>query len=195
VHPRPYTVTTVQDAANSSSLVDLVGREFVLPAKDQPWYGDITYIFTMSGWVYLATVIDGYSRRVVGWAVGDPMRKELVMGAVKMAIANRELGTGEVVFHSDRGSSIRGAGSVTCASRTASSSRSGIPAAATITQPPSRGTRRLRRNSFTCTCGTMQGMSGRRRSGTSKHIIIVPEFRRGLGICRQQNMRLDLTEE
>jgi transposase InsO family protein len=66
VHPRPYTVTTVQDEANGAGLFDMLGRDFVPPGKDQLRYGDITYIFTLAGWVYLATVIDGYSRRVVG---------------------------------------------------------------------------------------------------------------------------------
>jgi putative transposase len=108
VHPRPYTVTTVQDEANSSGLVDLVGRDFVPPAKDNLWYGDVTYIFTLAGWSYLATVIDGYSRRVVGWAVADHMREELVIDALKMAVENRRPGKGEVVFHSDRGSQYTG---------------------------------------------------------------------------------------
>jgi transposase InsO family protein len=108
VHPRPYRATTVQDPANSDGLVDLVGRNFVPGAKDQLWYGDITYIFTMDDWAYLATVIDGYSRKVVGWAVADHMREELVIDALVMAVANRNPGTGEVVFHSDRGSQYTG---------------------------------------------------------------------------------------
>jgi putative transposase len=108
VHPRPYTVTTVQDEANRSGLVDLVGRDFVPPAMDNLWYGDITYIFTLAGWSYLATVIDGYSRKVVGWAVADHMREELVMDALRMAVENRRPGKGEVVFHSDRGSQYTG---------------------------------------------------------------------------------------
>ena len=53
MHPRPYKATTVQDPANTAGLADLVGRDFVPEAKDQLWYGDITYIFTMSGWAYL----------------------------------------------------------------------------------------------------------------------------------------------
>ena len=58
-----------------------------MPAgKDQLWYGDITYIFTMSGWAYLATVIDGYSRKVVGWSVADNMREEMVIDALAMAV-------------------------------------------------------------------------------------------------------------
>jgi putative transposase len=108
VHPRPYKATTVQDPANASGLVDLVGRDFVPEAKNQLWYGDITYIFTMTGWAYLATVIDGYSRKVVGWSVADHMREELVTGALAMALANRNPGAGEVVFHSDRGSQYTG---------------------------------------------------------------------------------------
>lgn len=108
VHPRPYKVTTVQDPANGAGLVDLVGRDFVPGAKDNLWFGDITYIFTMTGWAYLATVIDGFSRRMVGWAIADHMREELVIDALEMAVANRKPGTGEVIFHSDRGSQYTG---------------------------------------------------------------------------------------
>jgi putative transposase len=108
VHPKPYKVTTVQDEANGDGLVDLVGREFVPAAENELWYGDITYIHTMSGWAYLATVIDGYSRRMVGWAVAGHMREDLVIDALKMAIANRRPEEGQVVFHSDRGSQYTG---------------------------------------------------------------------------------------
>lgn len=108
VHPRPYKATTVQDPASGAGLVDLVGRDFVPGAKDQLWYGDITYIFTMSGWAYLATVIDGYSRKVVGWSVADHMREEMVIDALAMAVRNRDPGIGDVVFHSDRGSQYTG---------------------------------------------------------------------------------------
>ena len=108
VHPRPYKATTVQDPANARSLVDLVGRDFVPAAKNELWYGDITYIYTMAGWAYLATVIDGFSRKVVGWAVADHMREELVIEALVMAVRNRGPGIGDVVFHSDRGSQYTG---------------------------------------------------------------------------------------
>jgi transposase InsO family protein len=108
VHPRPYKATTIQDTASTSGLVDLAGRDFVPEAANQLWYGDITYIFTMTGWAYLATVIDGFSRRVIGWAVAGHMREELVSGALMMALANRNPGIGEVVFHSDRGSQYTG---------------------------------------------------------------------------------------
>jgi putative transposase len=108
VHPRPYKTTTVQDRANARGLVDLVGREFVPVAKDELWYGDITYIHTAAGWAFLATVIDGFSRKVVGWAVADHMREELVIDALSMAVRNREPRIGDVVFHSDRGSQYTG---------------------------------------------------------------------------------------
>jgi putative transposase len=112
VHPRPYKATTVQDKvqdkASACGLVDLVGRDFVPAGRNQLWYGDITYIFTMSGWAYLATVIDGYSRKVVGWSVADNMREEMVIDALAMAVRNRNPGIGDVVFHSDRGSQYTG---------------------------------------------------------------------------------------
>jgi putative transposase len=108
VHPRPYKATTIQDKANARGLVDLVGRDFVPAAKDNLWYGDITYIYTMAGWAYLATVIDGFSRKVVGWSVADHMREELVIDALAMAVRNRNPGIGDVVFHSDRGSQYTG---------------------------------------------------------------------------------------
>lgn len=108
VHPKPYRVTTVQDEANGGGLVDLVGRKFVPAAENELWYGDITYIYTMTGWAYLATVIDGFSRRMVGWAVGSHMREELVIDAMKMAINNRRPEQGQAIFHSDRGSQYTG---------------------------------------------------------------------------------------
>jgi transposase InsO family protein len=108
VHPRPYKATTVQDKARQRGLVDLVGRQFVPAARDQLWYGDITYIHTISGWAYMATVIDGYSRKVVGWSVASHMREGLALDAMKMAVRSRRPAAGEVVFHSDRGSQYTG---------------------------------------------------------------------------------------
>jgi transposase InsO family protein len=102
VHPRPYKRTTVA-AASPSTLPDLLGRQFNSPAPNVAWYGDITYVKTWSGWAYIASVIDGYSRKVVGWAVADHMRTELVIDALKMALAGRRPPAG-VIFHADRGS-------------------------------------------------------------------------------------------
>lgn len=104
VHPRPYKATTVRDEANSDGLVDLVGRDFVPDGPNQLWFTDITYIGTWTGWAYLASIIDGYSRKVVGWSVESHMRTSLVTDALRMAIYRQQPGVGEVVIHSDRGS-------------------------------------------------------------------------------------------
>ncbi|MGH3303228.1 MAG: IS3 family transposase [Streptosporangiaceae bacterium] len=139
VHPRPYKVTTRQDKASQRGLVDLAGRRFVPAGRDQLWYGDITYIRTMTGWAYMATVIDGYSRKVVGWSVAAHMREQLVTDAMAMAIRNRRPAIGEVVFHSDRPSTpARRSG--TCAWETASSRPSAIPGHAMTTPRRNRGT-------------------------------------------------------
>lgn len=108
VHPRSWTTTTRQDRASQCGLVDLVDRAFVPDGKDELWYGDVTYIATRTGWVYLATVIDGYSRAMVGWAIADHMRQSLVTDALTMAITARRPALGSVVFHSDRGSVYTG---------------------------------------------------------------------------------------
>jgi len=104
VHPGPSARTTVQDSKVTSGLVDLVDRQFTAPQPDQLWVGDITYIWTYSGFAYLATLIDMCSNMVVGWAVGDHMRTELVMEALGNALAARRPGAGELIVHHDRGS-------------------------------------------------------------------------------------------
>ena len=94
--------TTVPDP-DAQAARDLIGRYFARGEDiDRRYVGDITYIGTWEGWAYLATVIDLASRRVVGWALADHMRTELVQDALKMAFAHRAPEKG-VVFHSDRG--------------------------------------------------------------------------------------------
>lgn len=104
VHPRPYRATTIQDQVNSDGLVDLVGREFVPDGSNQLWFTDITYIRIWGGWAYLAAIIDGYSRKIVGWSVDSHMRTSLVTDALRMAIDQQRPGIGDIVIHSDRGS-------------------------------------------------------------------------------------------
>jgi len=100
-HPRPWKKTTVH-GTQPAAAPDLIGRDFTAPAPNMKWCGDITYIKAWTGWVYLATVIDLHSRKVVGWAIADHMRTELVTDALAMALAARRP-TGPVIFHSDRG--------------------------------------------------------------------------------------------
>ena len=103
VHPRPYVRTTLPDAQAREGLADLVDRDFRPAAADQLWVGDITYIHMFSGFAYLATVIDLFSNKVVGWMVADHMRTGLVLDALDMALAARRPGIGEAVMHTDRG--------------------------------------------------------------------------------------------
>jgi transposase InsO family protein len=94
--------TTIPDKA-AKPADDLVGRDFNPPAPDRTWCGDITYIDTGEGWLYLATVIDLFSRRVIGWSLAEHMRASLVGDALNMAVATRGGQAAGVVFHSDRG--------------------------------------------------------------------------------------------
>src|ERR1700704_76436 len=104
--PRRWKKTTIADPA-AATRPDLVGRDFAID-PDQPaavntrWCGDITYIHTWQGWLYLATVIDLASRRVVGWAVADHLRTDLVADALTDAVNRRRPAPGGG-FHSDRG--------------------------------------------------------------------------------------------
>ena len=102
VHPRPWRRTTIP-AATPAQLPDLVGRNFTPIMPNALWYGDITYVRTWDGWAYIASVIDGYSRKVIGWAIADHMRTDLVLDALTMALEQRQPAAG-VIFHADRGS-------------------------------------------------------------------------------------------
>lgn len=83
---------------------DLVHREFTVDRPDALWVGDVTEHGTAEGKVYVATVIDAFSRRVVGWSIADHMRSELVVDAIQMAIWRRGQGDGERIMHTDHGS-------------------------------------------------------------------------------------------
>jgi putative transposase len=82
---------------------NLLNREFEASRPNQKWVSDITYIDTVEGWLYLASILDLYSRRVVGWAMADQMSVDLVEDAWKMAILNRQP-EASLLHHSDRGS-------------------------------------------------------------------------------------------
>lgn len=83
---------------------NLLGRRFTTNKPNVAWVGDITEVTTWEGKLYVATVIDLYSRRLIGWAIADHCRAGLVCDALKMAIAARGGSIADVVFHSDRGS-------------------------------------------------------------------------------------------
>jgi transposase InsO family protein len=101
--PKRWRTTTITDPA-AVTAPDLIARDFTCSAAaiNTRWCGDITYINTWECWLYLATVIDLASRRVVGWAVADHLRTELVEQALRQAVRHRRPAAG-VIFHSDRG--------------------------------------------------------------------------------------------
>lgn len=103
-------VRTTIPAKTPAPFGDLVARRFQATEPDELWCGDLTYVHTGEGFLYAATVIDVFSRRVIGWAIAAHMRAELVSDALHMALANRRGQVSGVVFHSDRGAQY-GAGS------------------------------------------------------------------------------------
>lgn len=99
---RKFKVTT--DSKHSLPVApNLLNREFDVKEPDQVYASDITYIWTSEGWLYLAVIIDLFSRQVVGWSMNSRMTTSLIMNALRMAIFRRQPATG-LLFHSDRGS-------------------------------------------------------------------------------------------
>jgi putative transposase len=100
VSRRKSTVTTIRNR-DARPAPDLVDRNFRADRPDQLWVADITYIPTWAGFLYLAVVLDVFSRRVVGWAMANHLRTELVLEALDMAIFRRR--PNGVIHHSDQG--------------------------------------------------------------------------------------------
>ena len=99
---RKFKATTKSDHGHPVAK-NVLNRDFTALAPNQKWAQDITYIWTKEGWLYLAVVIDLFSRMVVGWAMAERMGQELVLDALRMAIWRRKKPRG-VMVHSDRGS-------------------------------------------------------------------------------------------
>jgi putative transposase len=100
--PKRWRTTTIINHADAYP-VDAVKREWDTGELNQVWVGDITYLRTWEGCLYLATVIDAHSGRVIGWAIDEHMRADLVEDALSMAIVLRGELPERVIFHSDRG--------------------------------------------------------------------------------------------
>ena len=101
IRTRRYKVTT--DSHHRHPIAaNLLDGDFVADAPNQKWAGDISYIWTGEGWLYLAVIIDLYSRRVIGWAVSDRLKKDLAIRALEMAINLRQPPPG-CIHHTDRG--------------------------------------------------------------------------------------------
>jgi putative transposase len=98
---RGFTVTT-RSSRHDAKAPDLVQRKFEADGANQLWVADMTYVPTWAGFIYLAVVLDAWSRRVVGWAIGETMAAELVLSALNMALQQRK--PDAVIHHSDQGS-------------------------------------------------------------------------------------------
>jgi putative transposase len=98
---RAFVVTTRRDK-DKQPAPDLVKREFKAEGANQLWVADMTYVPTWAGFIYLAIVLDVWSRRIVGWAIGEQMTAELVLSALNMALQQRK--PKDVIHHSDQGS-------------------------------------------------------------------------------------------
>ena len=100
LQPRRFVTTTVSDPTADRAL-DQVDRRFTADGPDRLWVADITYVPTWAGFLYLAVVLDVWSRRIVGWAMETHLRTDLVLRAFEMALAQRR--PEAVIHHSDRG--------------------------------------------------------------------------------------------
>jgi len=101
--PKPWRFCLTDNDGQAHPVPDLVQRDFTADAPGVKMVGDITYIPTWEGWVYLATVIDCHTKAVVGWAMDDNYKTPLIERAIAMAADNHQLAD-QAIFHSDRGS-------------------------------------------------------------------------------------------
>jgi putative transposase len=106
--PRPWRRSLTEQDGQAGPIPDLVNRDFAADKPGAKMVGDITYIWTWEGWLYLATVIDCATRKIAGWAMDDNYKTPLIVDAIRMAARNLDLPEG-AVFHSDRGSNYTSA--------------------------------------------------------------------------------------
>ena len=101
--PRPFRLSLTEQDTNQPAIADLMRRDFTATAPGTKMIGDITYVPTWEGWVYLATVIDCYSKKVIAYAMDDNYKTPLITTAIRRAAHNEHLAPG-AIFHTDRGS-------------------------------------------------------------------------------------------
>lgn len=101
--PKEKFVVTTESDHELTIYPNVLNRQFKVDEPNRVWVTDITYIWTIEGWVYLSSVMDLFSRKIVGWSLDSHMKKELCLQALNMAVISRQPGEG-VIHHSDRGS-------------------------------------------------------------------------------------------
>jgi len=100
---RSFVPTTTQVDPSRAPAPNTLNQDFTAEAPNRKWVTDITYLATAQGWVYLAVVLDLFSRKVVGWALGNSLETELVAAALRHAVQARRPAPGRLLHHSDRG--------------------------------------------------------------------------------------------
>jgi putative transposase len=101
---RRFRIATTDSRHSFPIAPNLLNRDFRVARPNRTWTGDVTYIATDEGWLYLAVVIDLFSRRIVGWSMKSSLDRTLVIDALEMACLQRRPAAGKTIFHSDRGS-------------------------------------------------------------------------------------------
>ena len=133
--PRPWRASLTEQDGRAHHIPDLVARDFTAERPGQKFVGDITYIPTWEGWLYLATVIDCHTKMVVGYAMDDNYKTPLIVEALTQA-ARPESSLPDAIFHSDRGSNYMSGSSPRPSTKWACANRSAGPESATITLWP-----------------------------------------------------------
>lgn len=100
--PEKFVITTDSNH-DLNTYPNVLNRKFNVNEPNQVWVADITYIWTIEGWLYLSSIMDLFSRKIVGWSLASHMKKELTLQALNMALVTRQPGEG-LLHHSDRGS-------------------------------------------------------------------------------------------
>jgi putative transposase len=100
---KSFTPTTTKSDPTKRPAPNVLNRDFTADAPNRKWVTDITYLPTLAGWVYLAAVVDLFSRKVVGWSIGDSLATSLVSDALRDAVEKRKPERGRLLHHSDRG--------------------------------------------------------------------------------------------
>ena len=135
--PRPWRFSLTEGDGQESGIPDLVHRDFTAAAPGEKMVGDITYVPTWQGWLYLATVIDCHTREVVGWATDDNYKTSLIEKAIEMAARNHPLAE-NAIFHSTAVATTRLSSSLVRSKSLISGSPSAAPGSATTMRWPNR---------------------------------------------------------
>ena len=155
--------TTIVDEAALERARDLLQRDFAASAPNEKWVADITYIRTWNGFVYLAFILDCYSRMIVGWQLATHLRTDLVLDALEMANGLRRPAAGPDRAHRSRLASTPASATPTASTSSAPHPRSAPAATPTTTRWPKPGSRPSRASSSTAAASPASSTSSTRR--------------------------------